>query len=80
MNGPLPLFPNDALIHLRIHALYELMGNDNNKILQFVIVTVVGFVCNSRLFKEKVDKEKYPQAKQEYRFEFQNIRSIKSDS
>ena len=56
MNGPLPLFPNDALIHLRIHALYEQMGNDNNKILQFVIVTVVGFVCNSRLFKEKVDK------------------------
>lgn len=29
------------------------------------------------MFKEKVDKQKYPNVKQEYRFELQNIKSVK---
>lgn len=29
------------------------------------------------MFKEKVDKQKYPNVEQEYRFELQNIKSVK---
>ena len=29
------------------------------------------------MFKEKVDRQKYPNVKQEYRFELQNIKSVK---
>ena len=29
------------------------------------------------MFIEKVDKEKYPEVKQEYRFELQNVKSVK---
>lgn len=31
------------------------------------------------MFLEKVDKEKYPNVKQEYRFELQNINSVASE-
>lgn len=33
-----------------------------------------------KIFQSKVDKEKYPNVKQEYRFELQNIESVAKNS
>ena len=34
------------------------------------------FVRNKEMFLSKVDKQKYPEVEQEYRFELQNIKSV----
>ena len=65
-------YVEDIAIHSETeekYVVYRALYGDNNL-----------YIKPYDMFFSKVDKEKYPNIKQEYRFEKQNIKSIKNNS
>lgn len=51
------------------YVIYRALYDDTEKL----------YLRPYEMFLEKVDRQKYPKVKQEYRFELQNIKSIAKD-